>query len=234
MLQKQREGEGGVASGDVAASVTQATPASVEQSKLQTGNQGVVCPRCHQVAPVQKVSAIVSAGVSNIQLAGATVGASYDLTGSGGLALGAAHTKLAGNQQSLLAQRLAPPVKPVAKFQGFTYFFTAIIMIPIAILIGGLANAKVGPVVFVIGMLFYTCVKAYKEWKAAEDCKLIAVPAWERHMAQWNGLYYCHHCDHTFTPREESTDLSPTASRPPNALSPSPLPIRMGADQTRS
>jgi hypothetical protein len=197
----------------------------VEQRKEEAVYQGLTCPRCHQAAHVQKVSAIVSSGISNIRLSGATVGATYDLTGSGGLGVGAAHTTLSGNQQSLLAQRLAPPVRPEAKFLGYKWVFMTIVFVPIASLIGTVVNAKFGGLVFAIGALIYVCVGAYKEWKAAKDCKHIEVPYWEKQMAKWKERYYCHHCDYTFTPDEQSP-LSSTTGPPLDTLAPSPLPTR--------
>lgn len=81
----------------------------------QMSEKSLICPNCHQIDRVQKVSSIYSSGVASRNYSGSVISDSSD-----GLAFGS--TQMRGTSTILISQRLAPPVKPEYSPDFFSVF----------------------------------------------------------------------------------------------------------------
>ncbi len=76
---------------------------------LAMTNASLQCPRCHRVDNVQKVSAIVNAGISSSTYTGYADGIGYTPNGP---AITDDYITIAGSNQTALSSLLAPPQRP--------------------------------------------------------------------------------------------------------------------------
>ena len=127
------------------------------------------CPNCRQLDQVQKVSAIVSSGITTKH--------------SSKIGFGVSAT--------LLAQRLSPPVKP--RFRVSVLYLYAGVCIFLGVTLFLIYNRGLGMAMFVIGGVTIAYASAYastlkKKWFT-----------YEKAIAKWSDLYFCSRCDGVFT-----------------------------------
>ncbi|HEX9414579.1 MAG TPA: hypothetical protein VF916_13825 [Ktedonobacterales bacterium] len=173
----------------------------------------VTCPRCGLVDQVQKVSALVTAGVST----GSGSGAGYmvgSFGSSGSIATAYGRMYQQDSHQSLLSERLSPPAEPRlvrAWPAGFTIaliglFLGVFCSCGIAGLITSLTEEYAPlvcgvlvalPFVAVAGVLLRTGQQREKRsaeaWQEEHE-------QWEAAIGRWFELYYCWRDDVVFVP----------------------------------
>lgn len=160
----------------------------------QTGTVSV-CPRCGQIDAVQKVSSIVTGGISTIQYIppGAVIG----------------HSE--ATSVSALAQRLMPPTKKPEDLGTRLFKIVLIAIAPglcgILCVASGLSRGSAGLAELVLGMLslgisavlfvliLYSLITGAASRKTAQD-----KAAHETALIRWNQLYYCYRDDGVFIP----------------------------------
>jgi hypothetical protein len=171
------------------------------------------------VDQVQKVSAVVSAGISTSLYAGENVGVadSFDAHGHRvvrtNLALDSA---LMGSSQTVLSQRLAPPPQPVYEESSWSGGAVAVVglCIACAACIGAptVANLSNGPLnaggwftlLFAMALIL-TPIAIIARQMLKEDKRRLAViarlyPRWQAATVKWDHLYYCSRDDVVFLP----------------------------------
>lgn len=171
----------------------------------------VTCPQCQRTDRVQAVSAIVSAGTQTGHFLAAT-----SFVGSqGGLGM----TSGRNTQQTLLAQRLAPPPAPhkprwgpwsliililagVAGFFGCglsTFLLVATVHTNSP---GWIAFMSSGYWVLLVALLVSAPVVAWHSYQVARWRKQLPQEQaqWQQAMTKWQQLYYCARDDGVFLP----------------------------------
>ena len=140
----------------------------------------IACPRCGRIDRVQRVSAVVSAGIS---------------------------TGVGGTRSMLMSQRLAPPSQPTYRnpMRGLP-----MVLIVLAILLGLAAwifPHRFATIHLPLPALFLVPALLALVW--ATGLSLVgrarihwAMPAWENAVARWYELYYCSRDDGVYLPDE--------------------------------
>lgn len=165
----------------------------------------VVCPKCEKSDSIQKVSAIYTGGTSSF---------SYEVYGSG--------NKTAVSQTQLAERLKQPkePPKPVSQFQATINALVscAVAGIPSTLITFGVLNFLgisdswfTAYIVAVVLWLIFAIPKIPELIRKATD----AHTHWERQIANWWELYYCHRDDCIFDPRSGKTA---SASNPERLL----------------
>ncbi len=175
----------------------------------------IICPKCNKDDQVQKVSVIYESGTTTGSYHGpvATVTHSDGKLGSSG-----SYVTGVSSSSTHLAQRLAPPTKPLKPSFTCSYYagvgmavIFGICLLPT--LIGSLAYGMSGDVrdgmVFAIWipltLVVVGIVMAKKGWDGkkqqdTEHPKLMA--DWNKQIDTWNNLFYCHRDGTAFDQRE--------------------------------
>ena len=173
----------------------------------------LVCPHCHQLDQVQKVSSIVAAGTMTTTRRGPPLGVGVPLGPTGDLVpLTVGAPSLHGTAQSVLSQRLTlPPPNPRAYLHRTLY---TTIMLGLLLTMGTFLGNRMNllpdsDLHLLIGVLAawalaLVLVGVGQQLRAAKDR-----PAWRTADAAWQALYYCWRCDGVFLP-EVSSSLIPT------------------------
>ena len=185
---------------------------------------GLQCPNCLRADNVQKVSAIVNAGTSFSTYTGYGSGVGYSSHGE--IVIDEVVT-FSGSSQTALSDLLSPPTQPI--FQGWgcgVIFANMVILLALVILLPlilqslqNLINpANVGHslqdygqsiLAFIgLGIIAASCVWALvaihryaKRENAIKHAQFSAqMFHWQRAMAKWVDLFYCHRCDGVFLP----------------------------------
>lgn len=169
----------------------------------------LVCPHCHQLDQVQKVSAIVAAGTSTTTKLGPTIGVGVPFGPTGGAApLVVGITSLHETTQSLLSQRLMlPPPNPRAYLHRTLY---ATILLGLLATGGTLLRRMIdfsfdGDLHLLIGVLAawalaLVLVGVGQQLRAGKER-----PTWRTAYTTWQKLYYCLRCDGVFLPEASSS-----------------------------
>lgn len=167
------------------------SPPSRPQSQAVTNEEGshasTNCPRCHRIDQVQKITAVVSAGLSTTQLAGTIGGGSYNLQ-SKAVTVSMAVASLKGSQTTALSQRLLPPPGPTKNPFRYTvrsYVIFVLLCLPIVTI----------PIALVL--LKRDMARHESSEKERLNQELLT---WEAGLRAWEGLYYCARCDGVFLP----------------------------------
>jgi hypothetical protein len=173
----------------------------------------VPCPHCQHLDQVRKVSAIVAAGTAH----SGSVGRRLDL----GPSLGRSHkhgqyhqftaSPPTGQQQSVLARRLAAPEPPKSKrWLDSNLFFAGMvcligILVYWSVLLGAVVSlspswSQTLGVLFVLGTIglalaLSLCVRGALN---ARKGQRRAVIRWSKQMDSWNCSLYCGRCDTVF------------------------------------
>jgi hypothetical protein len=172
----------------------------------------LVCPHCHQLDQVQKVSSIVAAGPMTTTRRGPPLGVGVPLGPTGGLVpLTVGAPSLQGTSQSVLSQRLTlPPPNPRAYLHRTLYTTMMLgVLLSMGTLLGNRMNLlPASDLSLLIGVLAawalaLVLVGVGQQLPPAQDR-----PAWRTAHAAWQELYYCWRCDGVFLP-EVSSSLLP-------------------------
>ena len=144
----------------------------------QLNSSSIACPRCGRIDRVQRVSAVVSAGIS---------------------------TGVGGTRSMLMSQRLAPPDQPVYRnpMRGLP-----MVLIALALLLGlaaWLFPLRFAAVHVSLSALFLIPALLALVWAiglslAGRARVHWAMPAWEHAVARWYELYYCSRDDGVYLP----------------------------------
>ncbi len=185
----------------------------------------LACPIDNKDDSIQKVSAVVASGQSYGTFSVPTGEAiSYDGK-SGGVS---GYSSLSGSATSSLAQLLAQPSepnKPVGFGIAWLYLWvvgivigTVISFVPITIFLGivKIIGLDINPGVFTffgvisqwvgIFIAFGWLIRKDKEKKAKKEVIYLKEKfLWEKAIAKWNQLYYCHKHDIVFDPENGET-----------------------------
>lgn len=188
----------------------------------------LVCPQCGQIDQVQKVTAVVSNGSSTGLIAGRGAGNASNTRGMEAVATG--NAVLAGATQTILGQRLLPPVEPKyeddstitvdIRAMEVVFVFGAVVL-AIYVIASVLADkrwAQDGQVPGVVlasivlvagGMYFLATARQRSSNKRIRKAAFKSEHSrWEKAMLGWHQLYYCHRDDGVFRPGD--TTLTPT------------------------
>lgn len=177
----------------------------------------LTCPQCYRVEQVQKVTAVVDSGTSHGMYSGTTTGVGY--TFGGGVSVAQGRTTISGTTQTALSQQLTPPKKPSygasevvgiggTLLFGFIGFYSFINGLGSASSCSydpsqcsGLSAVIAGPLIclLLVGLVIFGAIRmhASEKRKAA-----VEIPRWQRAMARWEQLFYCHRCGGVFLPGE--------------------------------
>lgn len=144
----------------------------------QVNGGSIACPRCGRVDRVQRVSAVVSAGIS---------------------------TGIGGTRQMLMSQRLAPPEQPMYRspMRGFPL---VLLVLALALGVAALLVPRWFAAVHLpLPALFLTPAVLALVWTLFSSQRgrarvRWAMPAWERAIARWYELYYCGRDDGVYLP----------------------------------
>ena len=175
-------------------------------------NVGLQCPNCLRVDNVQKVSAIVAAGTSVGTYAGYADGIGYT---SQGPVIMDDYITINTRRQTTLSRLLSPPIRP-----GAGAFFSTpeagqaigglIVMALFGLGIGYVECSMIttDPTyltsitgLVLAGITIFCC--AVPVWFILSLCcrsieAKAQMPHWQRAMATWQHLFYCHRCDGIF------------------------------------
>lgn len=178
-------------------------------------NVGLRCPNCLRVDNVQKVSAIVAAGTSADTYAGYADGIGYTPYGP---VITDDYITINARRQTALSRLLSPPIRPggggffsnpqfagqalaglivmiiVGLVSGYMEFFM-ITTDPTSIL-SFTSLVLAGITIFCFGCPVWFI---FRLWSRRIEAKA-QMPHWQRAMAKWQYLYYCHRCDGVFLP----------------------------------
>lgn len=164
------------------------------------------CPRCQEMDRVQKVSAIVNAGTASGNYTGFADGVGYSANGPVYMN---EYIALSGNSQTSLGRLLSPPHQPTYNRSlgfwsvgalGILWIVLAFILLTIitnfqAMMDGyGIAALICAGLISLIYYGHNNRVSKERAWAESQ------MPGWQRVMAKWNSLYYCHRCDSVFIP----------------------------------
>jgi hypothetical protein len=171
----------------------------------------LVCPHCHQLDQIQKVSAVVTAGTLTTTRLGPTIGVGMPLGSTGGIVPLVGITSLHATAQSALSQRLAlPPPNPRAYLHRTLYATMVLgLLLTLGTLLGNmggrLPDADLHLLIGVLAAwaLALVLVGVGQQLRAAKER-----PAWRTAHAAWQELSYCWRCDGVFLP-EASSSLIP-------------------------
>ena len=142
------------------------------------------CPHCGSFEQFQKVSVLVDSETSAIDTS--TKGVGIGLSG-GGLGVGVGGAKTKGTQKSVLASKLAPPVKPATELKGF--MFVGIIMVIFGLLLlGPNKEYKWGTIVTILGVILIIRAPAFRRYGRDQMQK------YENELDAWNRRWFCRRC----------------------------------------
>jgi hypothetical protein len=185
----------------------------------------LVCPIDKKDDAIQKVSAILVAGISSGSFAGST--SSYiTVDGKSGSSFGS--TYLGGSSTTELARMLVPPVEPQPAIRSSWQKWLAVgaavyfCVIPISLALamgffvspeaqGNLVLNIIGVVILTGGLVFgsryaYRKITRDEEDSFAQSQSRYAVekPKWDGAIQKWNRIYYCHKHGIVFDPKDGS------------------------------
>lgn len=140
----------------------------------------VACPKCGRIDRVQKVTAVVAAGIS---------------------------TGLGGTRSVLMSQRLAPPDRPEVRSTFGALYFVLVISATVVGL-GAIVNPHVFAALRVgvpVPLLFLGTAVLATAWALLARVRRHARVRWERAhwetaIARWYDLYYCGRDDGVYLP----------------------------------
>lgn len=170
------------------------------------------CPECHKNDKVEKVSAIVNR--DTVQISGSSQSTSTYVDRNGYTRHETSDNPFSGVQQSNLAARLSPPAKPEAKGACLRY----LLYLPVLLLGGacfamltvagpsqsGKTMAGVGMLVVILLLVWITLSIRNINRKAKEK-QAQEMVRWNKAVARWEQLYYCHRDDVLFVPGQSET-----------------------------
>jgi hypothetical protein len=193
-----------------------------------------VCPIDKKDDAIQRVSAILTSGISTGSFSGPS-GGFISMDGKSGSVSG--YTHLSGASMTELAKLLAPPPAPkeptesrrgvglalsCAGVLGIGGFYC--ISIPIAGLIGSNITSDTGQIIFLAWLCIYFvalgifCFFLYRRLNANAKNNLLKAqakyaedkPRWDQAIEKWNRLYYCHRHGIVFDP-DDGTSCEPAS-----------------------
>jgi len=160
---------------------------------------GLQCPSCLRADNVQKVSAIVNAGTSYGTYTGYGSGVGY--SSHDGMAIDEVVT-FSGSSQTALSSLLSPPAQPTYSSSSgwlplapFGFGLLLLILLP-----------EVPAIVWavIIALCVWPSVALYRYTKRKNALNYAQfndqMLPWQRAMAKWEDLFYCHRCDGVFLP----------------------------------
>lgn len=170
------------------------------------------CPNCHQVDSVQKVTSIVSAGTSTEHYSGHIGGLFHPID---------EHVSGSTTTKTELSKRLAGPAKPYYSSAWGCWskgLVALLILLGLSSLIAGTAQSGLGTGL-IIGLLYggieaiaIFVWKHYTTKSRRANCQ-VEYLYWQKTMAKWEQVYYCHRCDGVFVPgRAELAPVSEMSS----------------------
>ena len=180
---------------------------------LAMTNTSLQCPRCHRVDNVQKVSAIVNAGISSSTYTGYADGIGYTPNGP---AITDDYITIAGSSQTALSSLLAPPQRPTYNTISGIISTPAGLHASVWLLVIGLAGALIilsslqnfellfsasgilGIICFAIPIWLLS--RMIRNANASRIWAETQMPHWQRAITKWQQLFYCHRCDGVFLP----------------------------------
>lgn len=172
------------------------------------------CPKCGRIDQVQKVSAVVSSGATTGQYTGSGMGfgSTYGRHGSVANTLMFGGATLTGGQETVLSQRLAPPMQPVYEKARIVWDTNSQLALALCI-IGGVVGVPVAMIALstsslgcliglaIFGLSLVAIVSARRAH--AKDVRAFYAsenPRWQAAIDKWNDLYYCGRDDLVFIP----------------------------------
>lgn len=177
----------------------------------------VVCPVCEHDDQIQKVSAVVSGGVSNVTTGGPVGGIGY---GGGHWSTVSGYSMQSGMAITVLAKRLMPPIKPSGRSSCWMWgcaIYLGLVAVmgfcggilelfsadePQSARVASTQEEEADPLAIlfttvivggIAGYLFYRI--AAKRQRAQDQ-----LPDWEQAVMRWNRVYYCFRDDLVFDP----------------------------------
>ena len=171
------------------------------------------CPECHRNDRAEKVSAIVNR--DTVQISGSSQSTSTYVDRNGYTRRETSDNPFSGVQQSNLAARLSPPAKPEAKGACLRYLLYLPVLWIGIICFAGLVLpgnsdlplktlAGVGLVVSILLLVWITLSIRNVNRKAKEK-QAQEMARWNKAVARWEQLYYCHRDDVLFVPGQSET-----------------------------
>lgn len=165
------------------------------------------CPICNEHDRVQKVSSIVTSGITSEHLSGPVGAVTYS---KGNTSYSGGYSVMSGASVTGLAALLTPLPEPTKKsamgcgniaFLIFgeifiSYLFYAIVFEATRKLNSGIIAAVIVGVAFLIGMIIYLINKSKDVEKTYQEEKAV----WDKQIGVWMDLYYCFRDDVVFFP----------------------------------
>jgi hypothetical protein len=182
----------------------------------------LICPKCHQLDMVQKVSSVHDGGTSYGNFSGSSVGVGIAIASRNSVVVSGTQN-LKGRSNTALSIRLSPPNKPTPPDHSIHIVLGILLMavsvIPalfgIISLLGLLAGSPdiILSTLLLDAILFALCIVPlgggiaiiYTVLRSENKTKLILeekINAWEKAVVKWNSLYYCARDDGVFLPGE--------------------------------
>ncbi len=171
------------------------------------------CPLCGQLDRVEKVTSVYNAGFSMGNYAGTSIGVG---SAGGRLVVTGSSTHLTGTQQTLISQRLAPPLSPVQRHMNDGSAWPALFVpcLIFTIIFGGcflllLGNSIASAFKFILlipvglfgGMAVIFLLMMIRASHKKRSMIETETPYWQRAMEKWDRLYFCHRDDVVFSPQ---------------------------------
>lgn len=172
----------------------------------------LACPNCHQVDLVQKVTAVVSGGTGTGTFVGS---AQLPPTFASG-------ARLEGESSTILSQRLMAPLRPVYQSPwgcltvGGIIVAAPFIFAIVAWVISNIIELEL-PARNLLFLAIWVGGTVLIIWLTRNEASTrrakyaVELPLWEKAIAKWQQLYYCHRCDGVFLP-ERGARLAPIGS----------------------
>ena len=154
-----------------------------------------VCPLCHQWDQVQRASAIVSQQTSTGRVGGGGFGLGFGADGLVPVVTVGGGKRVS---QTALAARLAPPRQPVLPVWWAWGRWLAIMWV-LQMIVLALQDASFLLLAIPGGYVIY------RFWTPATPARL---RQWRQAMEEWQKVYFCHRCDHSFKAGLSSDELA--------------------------
>lgn len=151
----------------------------------------VICPKCEKDDQIQKVSSLVTSGISTTNYKNQF----------GSIETAASQTRL--------SSRLSPPAKPIYKPNVIVNVALFIGVSLVGSLVDYLSQSNVfGCLSLLVGLGLVIWVSV----NPSSDHKTLLLE-WERKIANWNELYYCYRDDCVFNPQSDKSTSPESISR---------------------
>ena len=152
-----------------------------------TNPVAIFCPQDKKDDAIQIIPALVRGGITSGSFSGPSGAVTYV---NGKSAYTSGYSSLSGNLTSNIAQMLSAPPEPKAK-AGFWFYagWWTLFYFSLAIIIGP--------------FLLWNSYKRAEVKNDADYPRRYAI--WQKAMAKWNSLYYCHRCGIVFDPKTNKT-----------------------------